>query len=272
MKKSLWKSGAALGIAAMIGSTVNAQIIDQKDVTITMDLQPILQLDMDTPDQIEFVFDDIHDYIGGIIQYGATILKVSSTVRWDLYAVGISSQGNTLWDQLMDYGGGSTPLATDSICLCALELHQYQANGAAGNATLAPADYNTAFAKTYSGASNNVTHTNVIWVDDAGTNGPPESADESRYIMGSNQTGGSDSQTAGSWLQSAGGQRSNYYFVLDYRLWPGLPPTFPNSHMIDGGAGTPTLNDTPTLRGIASAYVEPGVYTMNVEYILLEDQ
>ena len=36
-----------------------AQLQDEKSVTITMDLQPILQLDMETADQIEFVFDDI---------------------------------------------------------------------------------------------------------------------------------------------------------------------------------------------------------------------
>ena len=86
--------------------TANAQLIDEKDVTITMDLQPVLQLDMTTANQIEFVFDDINEYYAGITQYAATILKVSSTVSWDLYAVGRSS-GSTapgFWDQQIDYG------------------------------------------------------------------------------------------------------------------------------------------------------------------------
>jgi hypothetical protein len=37
-----------------------------------MDLQPILQLNMTTADQVNFVFDDIASYYGGIIRYGAT--------------------------------------------------------------------------------------------------------------------------------------------------------------------------------------------------------
>ena len=79
-----------LMIAGVFG-TANAQLIDEKDVTVTMDLQPVLQLDMTTANQLEFVFDDINEYYAGITNYAATILKVSSTVSWDLYAVGRSS-------------------------------------------------------------------------------------------------------------------------------------------------------------------------------------
>ena len=103
---------------AFAGMTVNAQLIDEKDVTITLDLQPVLQLEMSTPDQIEFVFDDIDEYYAGITHYAATILKVSSTVSWDLYAVGRSTgtNGPEFWDQQIDYGN-SNPNAIPNLPL-----------------------------------------------------------------------------------------------------------------------------------------------------------
>ena len=84
-----------------VSNTVNAQLTVENDVTITMDLQPVLQLDMSTPDQINFIFDEINEYSSGIIKYGATQLRVSSTVSWDLYVVGRSAGMNTSdsWDQ-----------------------------------------------------------------------------------------------------------------------------------------------------------------------------
>ena len=105
-----------LMIAGVFG-TANAQLIDEKDVTVTMDLQPVLQLDMTTANQLEFVFDDINEYYAGITNYAATILKVSSTVSWDLYAVGRSS-GSTaagFWDQQIDYGDNNTKCYSVSV-------------------------------------------------------------------------------------------------------------------------------------------------------------
>ena len=83
---------AAVGMFASL--PLSAQLIDEKDVTVTMDLQPVLQLDMTTPNQLEFVFDDINEYYAGITKYAATVLKVSSTVSWDLYAAGRSKGTN----------------------------------------------------------------------------------------------------------------------------------------------------------------------------------
>jgi hypothetical protein len=60
MKKVVICAAAFLAITAMANKSF-AQLQDEKNVTITMDLQPILQLDMSTPDQIDFVFDDIGD-------------------------------------------------------------------------------------------------------------------------------------------------------------------------------------------------------------------
>ena len=63
------------------------------------------------------------------------------------------------------------------------------------------------------------------------------------------------------------GTTSDYYYAMDYRILPGLPAIFPNAHSADGG----TAQDIVTVSG-AGKYAEPGVYTMYVQYVLLEDQ
>lgn len=240
-----------------------AQLIDEKDVTITMDLQPILQLDMTTPSQIDFVFDDIDDYYAGITKYAATILKVSSTVSWDLYAVGRSNgtNGPEFWDQVITYNGGGASNAIDDLPLSLVELRQSQPNNGDGAATGTFSDYNTAFPPvgTHNGA-------NSLYVN-AGTNTPPTLDD--KYIGGhSGTTGvaGDDFLPGGSYLTSTG-TTSDYYYAIDYRILPGLPAIFPNAFDADAA----TAEDLVTVNG-AGAYAQPGVYTMYVQYILLEDQ
>ena len=101
---------------------------------------------MTTANQLEFVFDDINDYYAGITQYAATILKVSSSVSWDLYAVGRSSGATAagFWDQQIDYGDDNTN-AIDQLPLSLLELRQSQPNNGDANATGAFSDYSAAF-------------------------------------------------------------------------------------------------------------------------------
>ena len=65
----------AIALVMGLHNGLFAQLQDEKSVTVTMDLQPILQLDMETADQIEFVFDDIKDYYAGITKYGADYFK-----------------------------------------------------------------------------------------------------------------------------------------------------------------------------------------------------
>ena len=60
--------------ALLAGTAAKAQLIDEQNVTVTMDLQPILQLGMNGSQNIDFVFDQISEYVGGITQYGATQL------------------------------------------------------------------------------------------------------------------------------------------------------------------------------------------------------
>ena len=72
--------------------------------------------------------------------------------------------------------------------------------------------------------------------------------------------------TAGTYLNNSG-TTSNFYYVLDYRIAPGLPAIFPNAFQAD----STTAEDLVTT-GTANSYAEGGVYTMYVQYVLLEDQ
>ncbi len=240
------------------------QLIDEKNVTVTMDLQPILQLNMTTSDQVDFVFDDIRDYYGGIIRYAATVLKVSSSVSWDLYAVG-TSQGNNgvgFWDQQMTYSGGGGANAISALPLSLLELHQYEPNQYDANATGAQTDYSTAFTP----ASGLAVGVNSIYY--SGTPYTAPLATE-KYIQGHKGTvAGQDGAPGGSYLiaNPPAGTFSDYYFTIDYRILPGLPAIFKNA-----GTNAGVAEDLVTING-AGTYANPGVYTMNVKYVLLEDQ
>jgi hypothetical protein len=259
MKKITYLCGAIL----LLGATnLNAQLIDEKDVTITMDLQPVLQLDMTTPDQIEFVFDEINEYYAGITKYGATVLRVSSTVSWDLYAVGRSTgtNGPEFWDQQIDYGNNN-PNAVPDLPLSLLELRQAQANNGDGAATGTFSDYSQAFSPATTPSAGNSLYVN------GGTNTAPTTAD--KYIGGHAGTSGvvgADFLPGGSYLTQTG-ITSDYFYVIDYRILPGLPAIFPNAADADGAV----FEDIVTANA-AGSYAEPGVYTMYVQYILLEDQ
>lgn len=253
-----------LTLAVLIGAigTTNAQLIDEKDVSVTLDLQPVLQLDMTTANQVEFVFDDINEYYAGITNYAATILKVSSTVSWDLYAVGRSSGATAagFWDQQIDYGNNN-PNAIDQLPLSLLELRQSQANSGDGAATGAFSDYSSAFS-----ANGTVSRANSLYVN-GGAITPPSTTD--KYIAGhagTSGTAGQDFIAGGSYLTQTG-ITSDYYYAIDYRILPGLPAIFPNAGNADGTVA----EDIVTSNG-AGNYAEPGVYTMYVQYVLLEDQ
>lgn len=248
---------SVLGIVTMSSF---AQLIDEKNVTVTMDLQPVLQLNMSTPDQIDFVFDEISEYYGGIIKYGATTLKVSASVSWDLYAVGTSQLG-TFWDNQMQYnstGGGN---ATANIPLSALELRQFGANIYHPTAGVNYSDYSNAFQTVVYPVAiplplagmNSIYHSTTPYVSPAVTQ---------KYIQGQFGTGVGMGAPGGSYLTSGALNTSAYYFTIDYRILPGLPATFPC-------AGT---NAVVSEAIVAPAYAAPGVYSMNVKYILLEDQ
>jgi len=285
MKKLICFAAIAGGLG--FSTSAFAQLQDEKDVTITMDLQPILQLNMSTADHLDFVFDDIKDYYAGIAKYGATILKVSSSVDWDLFAQGMSNNATapavltvaptSLWDHPIVYGTPNATNQTFEIPLSCLELHQSVANPSAGALS-----YFTPFPVpngAIAGNSNNQavsgSGTNCIYTSEAT---PADAivfpAVTNAFIAGNAGTAAGSQIPPGSYLLAAGTQfganaSSNpYYFVIDYRIVPGLPPVFPNA--FDKTRAT-SLSIT-TNSGSATRYAAPGVYTMHVKYILAEDQ
>jgi hypothetical protein len=254
--------------ALLAGTAAKAQLIDEQNVTVTMDLQPILQLGMNGSQNVEFVFDQISEYVGGITQYGATALSVSSTVSWDLYAAGFSSAaagGTLVWDNQVSYGDGNDPGAVTTIPLTALEIHQDKANPNSGGPVGADDDYFTAFqTSTTSLGQNNIYVTSTPYVRPAAN---------AKYIAGGNAA--ADFVEGGTYLveNAAGtsvGAKSNYYYTIDYRIVPGLPAVFPRatSGAVDGGNNT---TNGAVNAATSSLYARPGVYTMNVKYVLVEN-
>jgi len=257
--------------AILAGTNAKAQLIDEQNVTVTMDLQPILQLNMNGSQNVDFVFDQISEYVGGITQYGATQLNVSSTVSWDLYAAGFSSNaasGTTLaWDNQVVYGEGNDGNATTVLPLSLLELHQDKANpditqsGDSGSD-----DYYSPFQ----------TSTTSIGVSNIYCTSAPYARPNagSKYIAGGNAD--SDFVVGGTYLvlqNGAVGANSNYSYTIDYRIVPGLPAVFPRASLMTQNDGNSSTADDLTSfnGGSAATYARPGVYTMNVKYILVEN-
>jgi len=255
--------------ALLAGTAAKAQLIDEQNVTVTMDLQPILQLGMNGSQNIDFVFDQISEYVGGITQYGATALSVSSTVSWDLYAAGFSSAaaGNILiWDNQVVYGSSDAGgLAITSIPLTALELHQDKANPDNTGASGATSDYFTPFG---AGSAASLGQNNIYATATPYT----RPADDVKYIAGGFAS--SDFVAGGTYLVDAGsgsGASTNFYYTIDYRIVPGLPAVFPNASNENDVSGGNIATASTTIDAAAGEYARPGVYTMNVKYILVEN-
>jgi len=108
--KNITKS--KLWVAALTGllsiNVANAQLSDQEYVSVTMDLQGILELNMTTEPQVDFVFNSIQKYQVGITKYNATRLEVNSTVPWDLYV----QPSTQFWTQQIAYGAGTNGQGT----------------------------------------------------------------------------------------------------------------------------------------------------------------
>jgi hypothetical protein len=268
-----------LMVAALVSvvSSANAQKTSQQGVTIGMDLQPILQIDMTAPDMINFVFDDKGAYREGITKNAATIIKVTSTVKWDLYAVGRSQgkspNGTSYWDQEESFGASVNSVA--DLPMSMVELRQRQVNNGNNNTTATYADYSQEFSNNFRPSA-----ANSLYVSSNGTPTPPNKY--GKYIAG--HSGISDDITkgympAGSYV-SDNGIGTNFEFVMDYRILPGFPAIFPNAFSADATVSenlVASANANSVMVGGAAgngnkAYAEPGVYTMTVQYVLLEDQ
>jgi hypothetical protein len=266
--KKLMKNALLFG-AVMAGTSTFAQIQDEENVTVTMELVPILQLNMNTPDQVNFVFDEISEYIGGITQYGATILTASSTVSWDLYASGTSgahaaAAANRIWDAQVAYGAAS---GIDSLPLTALELHQFPGdiNNGVNNTG---GDYAAQFTQVPSPQAATLGANNIYVSAGSAYVAPLAAAGaNNRYIAGGK--GATSFVAGGSYLTqtavAGNGANNAYYFVIDYRIVPGLPAIFPFAN--DG-----TASEDVVAGATAADYAQPGVYTMNVKYLMIENQ
>tara|TARA_B110001452_G_scaffold66238_1_gene53128 strand:+ start:1674 stop:2558 length:885 start_codon:yes stop_codon:yes gene_type:complete len=292
------KIAFSLLAGALIFGSANAQILSEQNVTINMDLQPVLQLKLEGPDQIDFNFTDIDQYMGGIIKYGANVLKVSSSVNFDLWAAGLS-QGQTdlCMDQLIQYDANSGGVAT--IPVTALELRQFPANPILTNtvcdnqtgAVNANFDYSSNFvplvAQTNAPAAAPNAGNNNIYAPSSATpyfapDFAADAAQEEKYIAGGAGVDAGCSVVGGSYLQevmdfttgNGTPDAAGYYFVMDYRIVPGLPAVFP-MHL----TASSNIPDSPTLLAAAGAttlgglvFAAPGIYSMYVKYILAEDQ
>ena len=305
----------SLSILALIltAGSYSSQILSEQNVTINMDLQPVLQLDIEGAEVIDFNFTEISQYTRGITRYGANILKVSASVSFDLWAAGFSQGMNTAaaaadrnnyFDNVSNYGNNANAVAVNTIPVSALELHQFPQNpstedqttqcGTNNSAMTANADYSTAFVDPTSGTNGN----NNIYFP-VGTNpylAPDDNAAGGRdkYIAGYSGQG-----TAQSGCQVAGGTylgqsisttngteagaitNDGYYFVMDYRIVPGLPVRFPMSdptnaaNALSTSLAAITADDLTIHGGVSTnpdAYVKPGAYQMQIKYIIVEDQ
>lgn len=294
-----------------------AQLLDEKNVTITMDLQPVLQLSLQGPDQIDFTFDNINSYYGGITKHGANIIKLSASVSFDLWATGLSQgvNGDYLWDQVVAYQGGGAAAIGD-IPITALELRQYPPNPSttAGNITGAACAVTNGASSDYSSAFNAfdpatadftaVCNNNIYTAPNLTPYTAPTSTaagTTEKYIAGATGTGAGCQMVGGSYLMQSNaaltsptsgavGSLSGYYFVMDYRILPGLPAQFPNSDVTADAEGALNFaagdanafaaagesnfdaDNASTIEASASNYAAPGVYTMFIKYIMVEDQ
>jgi hypothetical protein len=276
--------GSMVAAAMMMGASSFAQIQDENNVTVTMELVPVLQLNMNTTDQVNFVFDEIPEYIGGITKYGATILTVSSTVNWDLFASGTSGRHQVsgvdrAWDFVVGYGTGTAVSTGEGprrdLPLTALELRQFPSISVNDGTTATQVRYyNTAFQAALGIGA--ISAPNNVYVNTASPYVAPPSVNDP-YLGGG--FGLPNYVNGGTYLTQSGAvSASKYYFVIDYRIVPGLPAIFPKAASTIPSAESHNLSNAAAgsyaigVAGATGAYAQPGVYTMNVKYLLIENQ
>lgn len=211
-----------------------AQLSDQEYVAVTMDLQGILELNMTTEPQVDFVFNTIQKYQVGITKYNATRLEVEATVPWDLYA----QPSTQYWTQQIAYGSGvnGQSLLPSEI----LEMQSIQANS-----VLAPLTFNS-----FVGLTSNL---------GANTSSLTPSTN-TQFLAGEYAQGVTSSYTPGTSTQSPLTNK----FLVHYRIKPGVPANFPD--LTTQYATLAGLTFTAT-----TPYAQPGFYDLEVVYTLTED-
>ncbi len=230
-QKKLW-------IAAIAGllsfNAANAQLSDQEYVAVTMDLQGILELNMTTEPQVDFVFNTIQKYQVGITKYNATRLEVESTVPWDLYV----QPSTQFWTQQIAYGAGTNGQGTLPSEI--LEMMAIQSNAVAAPLTM----------NSFIGLSSNAGANTASLNPSAAT----------QFLAGEFLQGVASSYAPST---STASPLTNK-FLLHYRIKPGVPANFPDltaQYPAIAAATFPAL--TP--------YAQPGYYDLEVVYTLTED-
>ncbi|MBN8704034.1 MAG: hypothetical protein J0M08_13280 [Bacteroidetes bacterium] len=269
-------------ILVVISLQSSAQLNSAHEVVVTIDVQPFLQLKMEGPEQLDFTFGQIQDYYAGITKYGVTVLKVSATVSWDLWAAGLSngSVGNFLWDNPAQY-----QVATDAfntVPITALELHQTPENPSIALGCLSTVAQSSDYSRPFQMRTgiNTISSNNTVYAPSPGapytspTSAAAMGASE-KYIAGGTGTGGNCQVAGGSYILQAT-TSSSYYYSIDYRIIPGLPVVFPahdDATTVNSAAAYVTNADAATnFIDNPTEYAQPGIYTMYVKYILAQDQ
>ena len=235
MKNKLQKITWALSLVLLFCSNrTNAQLSDQEYVAVTMDLQGILELNMTTDPQVDFVFNTIQKYQVGITKYNATRLEVEATVPWDLY-VQPSTQN---WTQQIAYGSGVNGQATLPSEI--LEMQAIQSNSVPAVLT-----FNTFFGLSSNGGANTASLTPTI---------------DSQFLAGEFGQGVASSYPPATSTQSP----STNKFLIHYRIKPGVPANFPNFT-----SQYPLL--AALTFPVGTPYAAPGFYDLEVVYTLTED-
>jgi len=242
-----------IDMSIAIADDASGLILMRAPYSIEVEIQSFVQLQMTSSSEIAFDFTEIKNYTNGITKYGATKLNASSNVNWDLMAIGTSTKNenslgtNPYWDNSATFStAGSLNIPLD-----ALELFQTPNNPAAGQ-TGAGLDYSPAFVNPPSGNNN---------IEVAYGSGVILTA-VAPYTLGKTIAGNWGALGAGNMVApgsfnviNAAWNRANFSYTITYRLVPGLPVFFSHSKF----AAMPS-------------FAKPGSYTMEVKYILTEDQ
>lgn len=224
-------------IAALFSvNTSRAQLSDQEYVAVTMDLQGILELNMTTEPQVDFVFNTIQKYQVGITKYNATRLEVNSTVPWDLYA----QPSTQFWTQQLAYGAGTNGQGTLPSEI--LEMQAIQPNSVT---TSTPLTFNS-----FIGLSSNLGANTSSLTPTANT----------QFLAGEFAQGVTSSYAPSTSTMSPLTNK----FLIHYRIKPGIPANFPNLTTQYPTVATATFD-------AVTPYAQPGYYDLEVVYTLTED-
>lgn len=235
MKQKLLKATLAASLILLFNTTrSNAQLSDQEYVAVTMDLQGILQLNMTTDPQVDFVFNTIQKYQVGITKYNATRLEVEATIPWDLYA----QPSTQFWTQQIAYGAGTNGQGTLPSEILQMEAIQ-------PNSVAAPLTFNSFIGLSSNGGANTASLTPTV---------------STQFLAGEFAQGVPNSYPPAT---STASPLTNK-FLIHYRIKPGVPANFPDLTTQYPLVAAATFT-------IGTPYAQPGFYDLEVVYTLTED-